>query len=155
MLDIEVQGLDCKFLPLFDIQLGLLTPYPGRTISVRPIMINQIDYHLLSRWLQYCDDHHFHSCRRIKENGVPGFKAINCIKRCVEILDPCETDYTALSYVWGSPTAAHDETSDFPPTVEDSIAVTIALGYQYLWVDRYVSSSSSALLRLGLMRSVH
>lgn len=140
MLDIEVQNLGSEFLLLFDIQLGLLNPYAGRTISVRPIMTNRIEFHLLSSWLQHCDDNHSQSCQRVKTHSVPGFKAIDCSTRRIETLDPCKIDYIALSYVWGSTIAVYGEASGLPATVEDSIAVTMALGYQYLWVDRYVSS---------------
>jgi hypothetical protein len=125
MLKIKVQYHGFEFLQLFDIQLGLLDPHAGRTISVRPIMTSRINIGLLSNRLRYCDDDHFQSCRRVKRNLVPGFKAIDCSTHRIETLDFYRVDYTALSYVLGSTTTVCDEGSGFPATVEDSIAVIV------------------------------
>lgn len=60
-----------------------------------------------------------------------------------------------LSYVWGKPKdqsvgqarlespAPELLPQDLPATIEDAIKVTLALGYDYLWVDRYCLSKSS------------
>jgi hypothetical protein len=51
-------------------------------------------------------------------------------------------NYVALSYVWGN--ACHASTRSLPKpasrTIEDAIIVTRALGFRYLWIDRYYIS---------------
>jgi hypothetical protein len=51
-------------------------------------------------------------------------------------------DYVTLSYVWGN--ACHASTRFVPKpasrTIKDAIIVTKALGFQYLWIDRYCIS---------------
>lgn len=53
-----------------------------------------------------------------------------------------EDDYVTLSYIWGpSPTAAWEDKTKLPDPVpkviDDTITVTLALGFRFLWVDRY------------------
>ena len=58
----------------------------------------------------------------------------------------------SLSYVWGqSPSATLESVTDYayqptlhelPKVIEDSIEVTLRLGFQYLWVDRYCINQS-------------
>jgi hypothetical protein len=55
--------------------------------------------------------------------------------------------YVALSYVWGTdtPEAKLDDQGtmiELPQTVNDAIRVTLSLGQQYLWVDRYCIDQS-------------
>lgn len=82
-------------------------------------------------------------CDRLKD-----LKVIDCHERTV-ILAPESCRFVALSYVWGRPTQEAESIDRpqfpmlldvFPRTVEDSIVTTIALGFRYLWVDRYVRS---------------
>jgi hypothetical protein len=47
----------------------------------------------------------------------------------------------ALSYVWG--TEGTDSGGEFPRTVKDAVDVTVALGYRFLWVDRYCIEQTS------------
>lgn len=74
------------------------------------------------------------------EVKVPGLMVIEVSSRAV-ITAPKGCQYVALSYVWGkqqdidSASILHRP----PPLIEDAISVTIAMGYEYLWVDRYVS----------------
>lgn len=55
-------------------------------------------------------------------------------------------EYVALSYVWGNtttvmtPMAPGRKEAGFPAVVRDSIKVTLALNYRYLWVDRHVNN---------------
>lgn len=73
-------------------------------------------------------------------------KVINCKQRVItRVLG--HVTYAALSYVWGisaaseeEPPAAGQPPIKLPATVEDAITVTLALGYDYLWVDRYCIS---------------
>jgi len=70
---------------------------------------------------------------------------IDCIQRIV-VLAPEKCDYVALSYVWGKAgnmplQEAYDLKAELPATIEDSITTTLVLGYQYLWVDKYVRTT--------------
>lgn len=47
-------------------------------------------------------------------------------------------EYIALSYAWGQE-PSHGHEKKFPSVVQDAMFVTNALGFRYLWVDRYVS----------------
>jgi hypothetical protein len=67
-------------------------------------------------------------------------KVINCASRKLCEIAP-GTPYVCLSYVWGNASVAHESSSAFlgclPKTIEDSIWVTLQLGYSYIWIDRY------------------
>ncbi|KAK7728378.1 hypothetical protein SLS63_006607 [Diaporthe eres] len=81
---------------------------------------------------------------------APDVHFINCQTRIVVSASdlPYAAKYVALSYVWGikTPAKAGPETSmkpgsalpeDTPSVIGDAIKVTLALGFQYLWVDKY------------------
>jgi hypothetical protein len=72
---------------------------------------------------------------------------------------PEDCQFVALSYVWGDDYASAAESTSkplhFPLTVEDSLLATLALGYQYLWVDRYVCYPKGSFAGLGNMRFGH
>ncbi|KPM37852.1 hypothetical protein AK830_g8697 [Neonectria ditissima] len=59
-------------------------------------------------------------------------------------------EYIALSYVWGEPDkgyqssnlAPDEELPEAPLVIDDAIRVVIAMGYRYLWVDRYCIQQS-------------
>lgn len=55
---------------------------------------------------------------------------------------PPDCEYIALSYVWGGNSACKSTQGEFPQVVQEAFTVTEALGYRYLWVDRYVSHYS-------------
>ncbi|TEA14095.1 hypothetical protein C8034_v003502 [Colletotrichum sidae] len=71
---------------------------------------------------------------------------------------PAKAEYTALSYVWGDATSQNVSTTaessqgrplssmaELPRVIEDAIALTMAMGLRYLWVDRYcIDQQSSA-----------
>ncbi|KAH7017953.1 heterokaryon incompatibility protein-domain-containing protein, partial [Microdochium trichocladiopsis] len=73
--------------------------------------------------------------------------------------------YVALSYVWGSaakqnlthsrtPYPGHQQTTTdifvgASAVILDAVQVTTALGYRYLWVDRYCIDQSNAEDKLG------
>ncbi|KIM99873.1 hypothetical protein OIDMADRAFT_126407 [Oidiodendron maius Zn] len=77
------------------------------------------------------------------QNVLQSLRVIECsTRRLVKAPEDCI--YLALSYVWGSPTDSEPEVrgNDFLPcqlplTIEDAITVTLQLGHEYLWVDRY------------------
>jgi hypothetical protein len=87
---------------------------------------------------------HGDRCSPKSPNILRNFKVFNC-KTCEVVSAPPDCHYIALSYVWGSraaTTSSLDATltpGDLPKTISDSCAIVRSLGYEYLWVDRYVS----------------
>ncbi|KAH6839370.1 heterokaryon incompatibility protein-domain-containing protein [Alternaria alternata] len=106
-------------------------------VTVRQIEPKSVDYTEVRLWIDHCDSTHGLSCHTATKLDVPGFKVIDCFNRKVVPLPDLQTQYVALSYVWGNPNRKVDSSERFPQTIEDSIAVTSRLGYRYLWVDRY------------------
>ncbi|KAK0750833.1 heterokaryon incompatibility protein-domain-containing protein, partial [Schizothecium vesticola] len=67
-------------------------------------------------------------------------KLIDCQTHTIVSAAP-SMQYLALSYVWGQGPVekyTYPHLPDpLPPTIKDAITVTLKLGYQYIWVDRY------------------
>ncbi|KAF1933727.1 HET-domain-containing protein [Didymella exigua CBS 183.55] len=106
----------------------------------------QADYSRLRHWFRNCKDRHEY-CRLHERKSIAHqirLKAIDCTTRNICTL-PSQADYTCLSYVWGSfkDTSLHAKIgtsgrlNDLPKTIEDAIHVTLQLGINFLWVDRY------------------
>ncbi|RMJ13435.1 hypothetical protein CDV36_006896 [Fusarium kuroshium] len=108
-----------------------------------------IDYSIIRRWFDFCQDNHVrrHICESSNVDPKWPIRFIDCETRLVvevaSLGSPCPP-FLALSYVWGQHVdlqyrpPAHDEPlQDVPLTVEDSIVVTQKLGFRYLWVDKY------------------
>lgn len=101
-----------------------------------------ISYEKIKTWITQCRTHDPYALASVQR--VEGLKVIRCNARPPMILsapNPCR--YVALSYVWGDSKEASFEEGDsifgnIPPTIEDSIKVAAELGYEYLWIDRYV-----------------
>ena len=104
---------------------------------------NRVDFESLKYWMANCKMHE--KCNIPPKSGMNDLKVIDCHHRRV-IPAPEKCIFVALSYVWG-PSMLEDCTqfpnlpSRLPRTVEDSIEATTLLGFQFLWVDRYVSST--------------
>lgn len=108
-------------------------------VGGRVIDPNCIDCDVLQTWIQACQTSH-DIC------GGPAsipLKLINCKSRAVEKLGE-HVPYVALSYVWGK--ADHQSyylddggllAAELPKTIEDAISVSLALRFEYLWVDKY------------------
>ena len=108
--------------------------YQPRTVS--PLF----DDKLASKWLHACKTNHQESC------GLPSpvEVAITLIDCFTHDIRPSRTSekYAALSYVWGgtrqSPLSTEGRLpEDLSAVIKDAMAVTQALGLQYLWVDLY------------------
>jgi hypothetical protein len=115
-----------------------------RSILGNRIHPSKIDYDIARSWIHYCKSYHKSYCNQQSSTfatSIPGFKLIDCetrqVSRHIE-----RVDYVALSYVWGN--ACHASTRFVPKpasrTIEDAIIVTKALGFRYLWIDRYCIS---------------
>jgi hypothetical protein len=73
---------------------------------------------------------------RRSDRKLTQLHVIDCISRQV-VPAPISCQFVALSYVWGTSVKLRplDGAAKLPPTIEDAILVTTALGLQYLWVD--------------------
>ena len=119
--------------------------------GTRRVLPDRIDYQLLRSWYDLCGRHHPKKCATDTNERPDTLKVIDCqTKKIVEA--PPDCSYVALSYVWGpgrSPTVTWPEqpcgitepstlSPDATPSVIiDAMVVTVELGWQYLWVDRY------------------
>ena len=122
----------------------------------------QFEPNVVLSWLKYCKGHKKHC--NIKAPEVTGMKLIDCRSNDLIIREHYpDAKYVALSYVWGKPAASEmvtsapaakempqkeDKTSrlpkDTPLTIRDAIQVTKALGYRFLWVDKYCIDQENA-----------
>jgi len=101
-----------------------------------------ISYEHLRSWVDSCVDHHPQCAAAMSGNKamVPHLKLIDCKKRTLVSAKP-DMKYVALSYVWG--TGPPDKytypnlPTPLPATIEDAITVTLELGIQYIWIDRF------------------
>ncbi|KAK3312375.1 heterokaryon incompatibility protein-domain-containing protein [Apodospora peruviana] len=118
------------------------TRFGGRRIGP------QVDFALITSWLDFCKDHHTQLCRPKASDvaSIPGFRVIDCRTRervRWSNLTGEAAEFTALSYVWGAYSDGDSTTVDdtlpkqLPRLIEDAIEVTARLNYRYLWVDRY------------------
>ena len=108
-----------------------------KDIKPRRIEPLGIDSSVIRGWMRFCDQHHQVTCQPISGELVHGFKLIDCQTRC--IIQPGQScKYVALSYVWGALKPYNHALGTFPRTIEDSITITLELGFRYLWVDKYV-----------------
>ncbi|ETS02379.1 HET-domain-containing protein, partial [Trichoderma reesei RUT C-30] len=63
-------------------------------------------------------------------------RVIDCKSPSYDVISASEqTQYAALSYVWGDPNPP--KYPRFTQIVRDAIQATLAMGLEYLWVDQY------------------
>lgn len=124
--------------------------------------IETIDFESIKSNIHTCEQAHS-GCVPDTLGDLPGFRLIDCNTMIVvsarsivnnEVSAPQKSGYcyVALSYVWGpkpdeSRTATSGALENLPQTIEDSIYLCRALGYRYLWVDRYVSTLACCFWR--------
>jgi Heterokaryon incompatibility protein (HET) len=114
----------------------------GRDGPIRLIPPHLQSLDALKKSVQTCQD--THSCMEHTGNlepaSIPNLLLIDCVSRQV-VAAPRRCWYLALSYVWGNqkanPVTIGETLPALPRTIEDAIAVTLNLGYRYLWVDMY------------------
>lgn len=108
-----------------------------------------IDYESFKQMIRFCEENHKFSCMARLFNNPPGIRVINVSSRTITEAPP-QCKYLALSYVWGRQTNdnATDDLEHPPPVIEDAILVTKSMGYNYLWVDKYVSFQPATTSRL-------
>ena len=133
---LESQGT--KF-PCFAIVTSAKSAYFAQSNILRSVPANLGDIMLAKSWISKCLQLHEEHCAQDSPSGFP-LKVIDCASRKL-----CEiahgTPYVCLSYVWGNASVAHEISSTLsgclPKTIEDSIWVTLQLGFSYIWIDRY------------------
>ncbi|CAH0027645.1 unnamed protein product [Clonostachys rhizophaga] len=113
--------------------------FSGRLIRER------FDISIARRWLRSCNNNHQDYCVRSSIPFIPGFRVIDCQERRIISYDfNSPQPFVALSYKWGSAPGVEAQTLSLPEflpaTIADAIYVTMRLGYNYLWVDRYCIS---------------
>ncbi|KAH7122756.1 heterokaryon incompatibility protein-domain-containing protein, partial [Dendryphion nanum] len=111
--------------------------------------LDQQDYECISRWLADCHENHVSTCPPHTAQRSIQLSFIDC-HNAVVVLTPFDASYLALSYVWDVPThlgvgnTSHQTLLNAPMVIKDAMEVTIRLGYQYLWVDRYCINQDDA-----------
>ena len=120
-------------------------------VGTRRLLPDRIDYQLLRSWHEFCAQHHRKLCANNSKEYPEMLKVVDCRTRRI-IGAPSNCSYVALSYVWGkqqSTTVSSSVSSGkntghrtlssdtIPSVISDAMIVTLKLGWQYLWVDRY------------------
>ncbi|KAF2821120.1 HET-domain-containing protein [Ophiobolus disseminans] len=98
---------------------------------------NAVDFDVVRQWVSSCANQHSISCLPTSRSQIPGLKVIDCHTEHVVALPDAHCPYVALSYVWGTPRKDDEASAAYPQTIQDSMTVTLALGFRYIWVDRY------------------
>jgi hypothetical protein len=119
------------FLPTSDLQKDVNTgPFSP--------LLSSVSYQLLLYQINSCIER----CSQTHETATKlPMKVIDC--KTLRIVPPVAgVKYVALSYVWGpnapeAETNGKDELTNLPRTIADAVTVTLNLGQQFLWVDRY------------------
>jgi heterokaryon incompatibility protein (HET) len=102
-----------------------------------------------------------HSTCSASQNTIdfPVLRVIDCQSR--RLVHPGNEPYLTLSYVWGQHQASQTDPPShihFPPTIEDAMSVTLALGYKNLWVDRYCikqEDKTEVLQQISVMDTIY
>ncbi|KAH4113992.1 hypothetical protein HBH47_202280 [Parastagonospora nodorum] len=107
----------------------------------------QRKWDVFSEWMQHCTTYHLCGADRISHTLL-GFRVIDITTRSI-ISAPRECSYVALSYVWGAgagdmPSNCISVPHPAASTIEDAMTCTQALGFNYLWVDRYCVDQSES-----------
>lgn len=119
------------------------------------------DLALCKEWVRFCD--HAHAGKVCVPFGgvtVPGFQVIDCAPgKRVLVPGSGAAPFVTLSYVWGpDPAQGPDAMGWLPDSLPDLISgaidVTLALGYRYLWIDRYCIPQDGGKVQAGLIRNM-
>ncbi|KAL7795608.1 heterokaryon incompatibility domain-containing protein [Trichoderma afarasin] len=109
-------------------------------------------------WFGYCNSNHGSLCNSLK-SYLCGAHVIDCQEQSIAELEP-EMPYVALSYVWGQPQDQREVvdgnrlTAQLPLLIRDAIAVTQAMGFRYLWVDRYCIDQNNPTVKHEQIRQM-
>jgi hypothetical protein len=129
------------------IRISQFPALPHNEPLLKPIEASSpIDWEAVKQRLHFCETHHKCSDDVRDPASLPEFRVIDCTTRQI-ISKHVGYKYTALSYVWGaetSPIVGSHVPTPAPTLIEDAIACTLAMGFQYLWIDRYCIDQMSS-----------
>ncbi|KAK2762519.1 tol protein [Colletotrichum kahawae] len=122
---------------------------PSPDVFAPRIVESNFDVSLGKTWLQFCLDHHKRLCSPAAHK-IQGLWLIHCHSLVVKLAPP-EAKYVALSYVWGKDSTEGNFTepdpeyslghmpprTDLPVVIQDAMAVTTDMGFNYLWIDKF------------------
>jgi hypothetical protein len=104
------------------------------------------DADVVKIWMEYCKSNHSMLCGVSNSSLVPGLRLIDCWNLSI-IESEGNEEYVALSYVWGKACYINSTVrrtrrrlilpAKLSAVISDAIIVTKALGFRYLWVDRF------------------
>jgi hypothetical protein len=119
--------------------------------SVRQWVREHIDWDWLRDWLRQLPEPGISDINFSLSEDLQDFRVIDVLSNCVIHIPP-NSQYLALSYVWGSDSKDHIRclssnvstlsqpgalrASNLPRTISDAILVCQNLGYRFLWADR-------------------
>ena len=124
--------------------IGELILTSGRSVgegatTLFTVVSKRVDLALIRTYLEACEASPSF-CKPESSTQLRNLRVIDCIDNTV-VVAPIGCSFVALSYVWGGLSADSYVLGSriaFPPTIEDAVRTTRELGYEYLWVDRYV-----------------
>ncbi|CZR54967.1 uncharacterized protein PAC_04852 [Phialocephala subalpina] len=125
----------------------------------RPLNHDCYDIEFARQCISNCHINHGPSCQQPEKELLPGFKVIDCKTRQL-IIAPSPCQYVALSYVWGPPPpeSSNPKTSldaeGYPRLIDHSIQVTLDLGLQYIWIDRYCINQENEEERMSHIKQM-
>ena len=147
----------CRASGNIDVRLGLLElcAEPGGYVGELNLVIGEsaredatalfteeskrVYFAIVKQSAEACKASH-NSCEPETSLQLLDLRVIDCVDNTV-VVAPIGCSFVALSYVWGGLSADSYVLGSriaFPPTIEDAVRTTRELGYEYLWVDRYV-----------------
>ena len=99
------------------------------------------DLGTFKNWFGYCKRNHRLLCCSSQTN-LRGIRVIDCEEQSIAEYEP-GMSYVALSYVWGQPKPQKEVyngkrlPTQLSSLIRDAMVITQAMGFRYLWVDRY------------------
>ncbi|OPB45444.1 hypothetical protein A0O28_0076540 [Trichoderma guizhouense] len=117
------------------------------------------DLSTFQHWFGYCKSNHMSLCLSPKSD-LCDTRVIDCQEQSIIEHEPGMMPYVALSYVWGQPQEQREMgdgkqlPAELPLLIRDAMAVTRAMGFRYLWVDRYCIDQNNSTVEHGQIRQM-
>jgi hypothetical protein len=118
--------------------MPVVAEVPGKALIRARKLGAKIDFNILRGWMETCHSIHPSHRDRPYEHNITHLRLLDCRSLQV-VLATSTAKYLALSYVWGDTTLHSNrlDASKLPRLIHDAVKVTVELGFDYLWVDRY------------------
>lgn len=151
-----IQLSGCATLRQLNQQQAAPVPLPLRVIP--PVF----DLGTFRDWFGYCKSNHKLLCRS-KQSDLFGTRLIDCQEQSIVEHGP-RMPYVALSYVWGQSGAQNGVIdgkqlpTQLPLLIRDAMAITKAMNFRYLWVDRYCIDQTNPTVvhqQIGQMGAIY